>query len=265
MQIYFLRNGNVIDGWFITASRRVVSYEDETLIVSTMDTLAATGRALSQATRDEVMKNINFNKAWASSSRYETIMHFVNNYLDEIDEFESQLRVPKLSEPLNYRIKLDVRNAHSGSLPFNGEVRIDIEIKQTTDKIFFHSKNQVINELKVFDKIGGEIKVLDYSLQTAADSLTIYFMNELPAGTQIYVDIKYSTRLLTGSTGFYRTSYSQAGFTKYLAATQFQPSSARYAFPHYDEPGYKTPFELSITHHQSFHAIANTFGIEFPK
>lgn len=233
--------------------------------MNTLNTLESTGRPVSQATRDQVTKNINFNKQWVASTRYETIMTFVNSYLRQIDEFESQLRVPKLSEPLNYRIKLDVRNVHVGSLPFNGEVTIDIAIKETTDKIFFHSKNQRINELRVFDKTGAEIKVLDYSQQTAADSLTIYFISEQPAGTQIYVEIKYSTNLLTGSTGFYRTTYTQAGVTKYLATTQFQPTSARYAFPHYDEPGYKTPFELSITHHESFHAIANTFGIEFPK
>lgn len=150
-------------------------------------------------------------------------------------------------------------------LPYTGEVTIDIAIKQMTNKIFFHSKNQVINEIKVHDKAGAEIQVLDYSLQTAADSLTIYFMNELVGGTQISVNIKYSTNLLTSSTGFYRTSYTQGGRTKYLAATQFQPTSARYAFPNYDEPGYKTPFDLSIKHDASFHAIANTFGYKVPK
>lgn len=230
-----------------------------------MNTLESAGRGVSQETRDEVMKNINFNKDWVSSTRYQQILQFVSSQLKEIDDFESQLRVPKLSEPLNYKIHLDVRNAHTGELPYNGEVGIDIAIKQATDKIFFHSKTQQINELKVFDKAGAEIQVLDYSLQTAADSITIYFMKELPAGTQIYVTIKYSTRLLTGSTGFYRTTYIQGADIKYLAATQFQPTSARYAFPHYDEPGYKTPFELSITHDESYHAIANTFGIQFPK
>lgn len=230
-----------------------------------MNTLQDTGRGLSQSTRDQVMKNIAFNKDWVASPRYQDIMGFVNGYLFYIDEFESQLRVPKLSEPLNYRIHLDVRKAHLGQLPYTGEVTIDIAIKRGTNKIFFHSKNQRINEIKVHDKSGVEIQVLDYSLQTSADSLTIYFMNNLAAGTQISVNIKYSTSLLTSSTGFYRTSYVQSGVNKFLAATQFQPTSARYAFPHYDEPGYKTPFDLSITHDQSYHAIANTFGYTVPK
>lgn len=258
-------NGNVFDSWFITASRRVVSWEDEALIINTMNTLQATNRGISQSARDQVMANINFNKAWVASPRYEQIMLFVNSHLKEIDDFESQLRIPKLSEPLNYKIHLDTRNAFSGLLPFTGEVTIDVAIKQNTDKIFFHSKNQVINEIKVFDKSGVEIQVLDYSLQTSADSLTIYFMSQLLAGSQITITIKYSTRLLTSSTGFYRTFYNENGVTKYLAATQFQPTSARYAFPHYDEPGFKTPFELSITHPERYHAIANTFGLEFPK
>lgn len=192
-------------------------------------------------------------------------MEFINDALFDIDDFETQLRIPKVSEPLHYKVHLDVRNGHLGILPYTGEVTIDIAIKQTTHKIFFHSRNQEINELKVFDKAGAEIQVFDYSLQTSADSLTIYFMDELSAGTQISVNIKFSSRLLTGSSGFYRTTYTLNGQTRYVLTTQFQPTSGRSAFPHYDEPGYKTPFDLSITHHESFEATANTFGYRVPK
>lgn len=144
------------------------------------------------------------------------------------------MRLPQTSEPQMYRIKLNVPQIHNGGLEFTGDVSIDIMIKQDTNRVMFHSKRQTITELKVFDRFGNEMQILDFSLQTAADSLTIYFMEILSSGTKITVFIKYSANLLTSSTGFYRTSYTENGQTKYLAATQFQPSSARYAFPNYD-------------------------------
>ena len=216
------------------ASRRISDYEDEKLIFQTIDQLEAAGRVLGSNLRTTIANNIKLNNDFTSGDRYRDSYLFINEYFNEIDDEEQQLRLPQTSEPQMYRIKLNVPDIHNGGLPFTGDVSIDIMIKQNTDKIMFHSKQQTINELRVFDRLGNEIQILDYSLQTAGDSLTIYFMDILSAGTKITVNIKYSANLLTSSTGFYRTSYVENGQTKYLAATQFQPTSARYAFPNYD-------------------------------
>ena len=181
-----------------------------------------------------IANNIQQNRDFTSSERYSESLLFINKYFKAIDDEEQQLRLPQTSEPQMYRIKLNVPQIQNGGLPFTGDVSIDIMIKQNTDKIMFHSKQQTINELRVYDRFGNEVQVLDFSLQTAGDSLTIYFMDILSAGTKITVNIKYSANLLTSSTGFYRTSYVENGQTRFLAATQFQPTSARYAFPCYD-------------------------------
>ena len=181
-----------------------------------------------------IANNIQQNRDFTSSDRYSESLLFINKYFKAIDDEEQQLRLPQTSEPQMYRIKLNVPQIQNGGLPFTGDVSIDIMIKQNTEKIMFHSKQQTINELRVYDRFGNEVQVLDFSLQTAGDSLTIYFMDILSAGTKITVNIKYSANLLTSSTGFYRTSYVENGQTRYLAATQFQPTSARYAFPNYD-------------------------------
>lgn len=86
-------------------------------------------------------------------------------------------------------------------------------------------------------------------------------METLNAGTELVVQIKYSAQLQTEEkVGFYRASYVINGEVRYVGATQFKQVNARLAFPHYDEPGFKTPFELTITHDAGQKAIANTMG-----
>jgi aminopeptidase N len=244
-------------------SQRISLYEDQTALTTLIEKL---GENVSESTKTEAMKRIDQNKVFLTSPKYDDITTYVVEEVRRAEDLENQLRLPTSSVPESYRLHLDTRNVHLGLLGFSGEVEIDVKIKERTDYIMLHSKNQVINSLIVHKR--GEsavIPILDFHQYDPAGTLTIYFMENMPTDAEITVHIKYTSALLTGSSAFYQTSYVQDGIRKYVATTQFQPTGARYCFPHYDEPGLKAVFDLKITHDPSFSAIANTFGEDMEK
>lgn len=239
-------------------SQRIVTYEDQ-LKLSTL--LNDYKDQISADTKANALKNIDDNKVWIASQKFLDAAAAINDYVKMLDDVENQLRLPKTSVPSRYYIHIDARNLHSGDKAYSGEVTIETTVKVATDYIMIHSRGQEIDELKVLDGSGAtEIPLFDYHLFPAADTLTIYFVNEIRADTDLKINIKYSTIMTTYEAGFYQTSYTVGGVTKYLGATQFQASDGRFAFPHYDEPEYKAVFELKITHHESLKAISNTMG-----
>lgn len=59
--------------------------------------------------------------------------------------------------------------------------------------------------------------------------------------------------------GFYKVSYvDHENITRYTATTQFQATSARNAFPCFDEPVYKATFAYNLTYPAELNAWTNT-------
>ena len=59
--------------------------------------------------------------------------------------------------------------------------------------------------------------------------------------------------------GFYRSSYKdEQGFAHTLAATQFEATDARRAFPCWDEPDFKAVFAVTLAIDPTLTAISNT-------
>lgn len=209
-----------------------------------------------------------------SAGRVRTIVN--NNFLAQQISFypqvivmvqeasENQLRLPKTSEPTHYKLHLDARNIPSGDRAFTGEVEIQVVITEPTNRITLHSRTQVIDDLHVY-RGTTEVELIEYHLYPEADTLTIYFVDYVVPNDELSVHIKYSTDLVLTATGFYQTSYVINGEQRFLGATQFESTGGRYAFPHYDEPGFKAVFDFSVTHDVSHTAIANTFGTRVEK
>lgn len=44
---------------------------------------------------------------------------------------------------------------------------------------------------------------------------------------------------------------------RWISITQFEPASARLAFPCFDEPNYKAPFVVTLGYHKRFTGLSN--------
>ena len=207
-----------------------------------------------------VMTNMNDNKQWQLSEKFTTIDSFIGNALHKLQDDENKLRLGQKSMPNSYNLVLQT-NVNDGTRMYIGDVSIELTIMENTETIMLHSKQQNIIDLEIFETDGvTPVPLIKYSLYSLTDLLTIYFLNEAVAGSVYILKISYSAELGLSNAGFYRTEYNINGQTRYLAATQFEPTRARFAFPCYDEPSFKASFALSIVHHESYHAISNMDG-----
>jgi hypothetical protein len=215
-----------------TIAGTIRSRSDQQLFTEFMLTRDLSGdnfQALSKTVANNLQSQENY--AYQRSQ----IVRILDEWENGVTDDGSVWRLPMTSKPTHYRVHLDVRNIHTGALAYTGEATINIEILEKTDHVVFHSKNQVINEITAVNLASNaNVPIAKHRLTPSYETILIYFTNELTAGTKIAITLKYSTNLVTSATGFYRTSYTMSGTTRYVGATQFESTGARYAFPCYD-------------------------------
>lgn len=228
---------------------------------------------LQSTTSIEVVKAINKNKQWRASSKVNEIKDFVSKYLKDLKENESNLRLPRTSAPISYDLHLKT-NVHTGDLAVDGEVIIRLRIVETTNALTLHSRSLNIEELKLFQADGlNEVGIINYSLYSPTDMLTIYLLEDARVGTELVLRVKYGCNMNDKppppglyQSGFYLTSYIAANGTKrFVGGAHLVHTYARTIMPCYDEPLFTAIFKVSITHHESYHSVSNTKGVRTVK
>ena len=142
---------------------------------------------------------------------------------------------------------------------FTGEVKIDIVAEiQDAQSITLNMKNLIVKNTTLYDLNGTAIKVNNRTYDDVHEFLIIKLDDKLIKGNKYKLTVSYSGVVNDQLRGFYRSrSTDKNGNLTYVAATHFEPTGARLAFPCWDEPAFKAPFNISITHPKSYHAISN--------
>lgn len=152
-----------------------------------------------------------------------------NPLVDPIDGLS--YRLPNTTVPLHYDIWLST-NIHEASFDFDGKVTIQIRAQENTSEITVHARQLSIVEINLYNSnrvlIQSEV---GYNRVSVQEFLVILPDTPLQPGLEYFVEITYKGILRIDDAGFYRSSYTDAGSTKWLATTQFESTDARHAFP----------------------------------
>ncbi|MCL5423887.1 MAG: M1 family metallopeptidase, partial [Candidatus Marsarchaeota archaeon] len=160
-------------------------------------------------------------------------------------------RIPSdVFNPVNYKIKI---TTNMEKFVFNAEEIISLELLKPTRKIRLKIKELKILSVQIIHK-GKSIKP-KIKLKLDTEDLILLLSSEISGNVVVKID--YSGINNDGMYGFYRSSYDNKGKKEYILSSQFENSDARAAFPSFDDPIFKSTFDITLVVKESYDAISN--------
>jgi aminopeptidase N len=157
-------------------------------------------------------------------------------------------RLPSNVVPRAYRLVLE---PDLEAFTFRGSVEIDLELAKPAAEIVLHAA-----ELEIRSARAGSA-VLGIRLDPSKERLVLSSPAPLPAGKAV-LSLEFTGVLNDRMRGFYRSVYTRPdGSRGVLATTQFESTSARRAFPCFDEPALKAVFEVTLVVPAALTAVSN--------
>ncbi|MBX7191849.1 MAG: M1 family metallopeptidase [Sandaracinaceae bacterium] len=168
--------------------------------------------------------------------------------------------------PLRYALDLEVVPSRD---TFSGTVDIRVRLEHPSQRIYLHGTGMTVSEAWIAPGFEGDLangplrarptSALDARFETTDHEGVDRVVTELPVGPgEVTIHLRYEAPFDRQLKGLYRVDVGN----DHYAFTQFEPTSARYAFPSFDEPRFKTPFDLTLRVPENERGVANTHEIE---
>ena len=157
-------------------------------------------------------------------------------------------RLPEGTRPTSYRLSLTIIPEQDR---FSGTADIGIELDQPSATIWMHGQDLTVTSIHATHAMTRV--PASWKQQTSDGVVRVDFQEPLPSGRST-LHIEYSAGFDTPLRGLYRVESAGNAY----AFTQFESISARLAFPCFDEPRFKTPFDVTLTVPEGQVAAANT-------
>jgi len=163
--------------------------------------------------------------------------------------------LPRDVEPTHYNLTLmpDLKR-----WTFSGSETVSITIRRPTSRIVVHAVDLKITRVHLsFPGMDPEVitpKRISFSKRR--ETLTLSFGRTLRPG-EAELSFEFEGELNDKMHGFYRTSYEIRGEKRWGAATQFEATDARRAFPCWDEPDRKARFSVTLIVPEPLTALSN--------
>ena len=158
------------------------------------------------------------------------------------------LRLPDTVRPVENKVDLTLDPA---SEDVKGTITTTLDVTQPTDVIWLNGDEITITSAKA---IVGQQALTPQVLTPKKGYLGLWFDHELPAG-RVGLSLAYTAKAhVDDGDGIYRTKEGDAWY----AFTQFESTDARQAFPTFDEPSFKVPWQLTLHVPKGLVALSNT-------
>jgi len=161
--------------------------------------------------------------------------------------------LPKTSSPKRYEIKLDI---DLENFTYVGMQTVEIEVLENTKLIYLNSLGIQISHASL---ISNDQESINLSVEYFENDerISLSSKNEIENGTyKLYMEFK--SEITNDLKGFYRSKFlTKDEEEKWIATTQFEPTSARNAFPCWDEPEYKAVFSITIVADKKYLRVSN--------
>jgi aminopeptidase N len=159
------------------------------------------------------------------------------------------LRLPATARPTGYVVELTIDPAQPS---FRGTVDVGVRLDEKTSYLWMHAEALKITSASV--KAGGASVGVTATPRGDQGFLGVAFDRPVGPG-EISLHFEYTGTLDETSTqGLFR----QKGGDDWYAFSQLESTDARRAFPCFDEPSFKTPWQLTLTIPKGSSAVSNT-------
>ncbi|KAF8803558.1 hypothetical protein BYT27DRAFT_7214560 [Phlegmacium glaucopus] len=186
----------------------------------------------------------------------------------------NQYRLPTSVKAVHYdlTIKTDIEN-----LTFHGIAKISLHINAETSMIVFNTSGLELGKATLYSEALKAEQMATFSSFNQTQERALYHLtNALPAGSKAEFKIVYGGKLTGSMMGYYKSAWEKEGRTEHYALTQFEvgvqhispwvyhvnfllskPTSARRAFPCWDEPLLKSTYTITMISRENTVNLSN--------
>ncbi len=163
------------------------------------------------------------------------------------------LQLPRTVVPTHYRLALTILPE---SARFTAQAEIDIKLSEPRTFIWLHGRDLAVHSVKAVLPDNTEVSA-KYEQVHATGVARVTFDREVPAGTARLV-FDYDAPFHTALEGLYKVVDRGDNYI----FSQFENIDARRAFPGFDEPGFKAPFDIAVTAAAAHQVVSNTLPVK---
>ncbi|HSZ12369.1 MAG TPA: M1 family metallopeptidase, partial [Rhizomicrobium sp.] len=164
------------------------------------------------------------------------------------DEPVPLAQLPRVAVPEHYRLNFTI---DPNAARFSGHAEIDVKFNTSRKTIFIDTRD--MHMVRAIAQVGGK-SITAHLKQVHESGIALMTFDEVVPAGQAKLVFDYDGPYNQSLAGLYKVESRGKAY----AFTQFENTDARRAFPSFDEPGFKTPFDITVTAPASDKIVGNT-------